>query len=369
MSFLCPHCQTSQIIPTVSLPVPPELVTAHATEVPASAPAAEAGLWSAQERLWKNQRDSSDQAVALIERDQRISALRAECDWLASQLDEERRRREALEPELDLARGEWAAAEKRASEYETGYHHTTSRLQAAEHSLGDLNRLVEFVKRERSEAVLDLVQHHETFAELNLPLDKARAERAELEQILSRARANLDRTAADLNAAESVAEQATAETDQLKATVAHLRAELGLATSERDKLQGLVREDHDLSEFVDAKLDRDRIEGELRETQSRLAGFKEKIDSLTAEREGLKRERTELQLKVAALRDAHEDSQLQQDNEVLRRMVERLNEELKEIQPDLAKRKRRAASGGVMGDLARGALSRCFVPPDVAEGR
>ena len=50
-------------------------------------------------------------------------------------------------------------------------------------------------------------------------------------------------------------------------------------------------------------------------------------------------------------------------------MVERLNEELKGGLPDIAKRRRREATGGV-GGLARAVASRCFVPnTDVAEGR
>jgi len=372
VSFRCPHCNTSQAIPTsplsVSLQTPQEDEKLAAGRRPRAS--SDGGLWVAQERLWQNEHQSAEQAVALIERDQRISALRAECDWLASQLDEERQHRQALEPELDLARGEWAAAEKRASEYESGYHQASTRLEQVEMVVGELSHQLELVKTERSDAVLELAHQHETFAELNLQLDKARAERAELEQILGRARGNLDRTAAELSAAESAAEQSAADAGQLKATLSHLRAELGLAVAERDKLQGLVREDHDLAEYVEAKIDRDRLESELRETQARLDGFREKIEGLTAEREILKRERTDLQLKVAALRDAHDDTQLQQDNEVLRRMVERLNEELKEAQPELAKRKRRIAPGGVVGGLARAALARCFVPdPDVAEGR
>ncbi len=327
-------------------------------------------LWVAQERLWQNEHQSAEQAVALVERDQRISALRAECDWLASQLDEERERRQALDPELDLARGEWAAAEKRAHEFETGFNHASVRLQHAELSVAELTHQLEQVKAERSEAVLSVAHQHETFAELNLELEKARAERAELDKILGRARGELERTGADLSAAQSHAEQSSAEAGQLKATVAHLRAELGLAVAERDKLQSMVREDHDLAEYVESKIERDRSEAELREVQSRLDGYRERIETLTADREALKRERTELQLRVAALRDAHDDTQLQQDNEVLRRMVERLNEELKEIQPDMAKRKRRAAPGGGVGGIARAALARCFVPDgDVAEGR
>jgi hypothetical protein len=94
------------------------------------------------------------------------------------------------------------------------------------------------------------------------------------------------------------------------------------------------------------------------------------VDVLVAEGEALKRERTDLQLKVAALRDAHDQTQLQQDNEVLRKMVERLNEQLKEAQPDLAKRKRRAAPGGVVGGIAKAALARVMVSdPDIAEER
>jgi len=340
------------------------------SSTPRSQGSADGSLWIAQERLWKNEHQSAEQAVALVERDQRISALRAECDWLTSQLDDERQRRTALEPELDLARGEWAAAEKRASEFETGYHHSASRLQQAEIAVAELSHQLELVKTERSGAVLDLANHQETLAELNLELNKARAERTEMEQILGRARGDLDRADHELAAAEAVAEESVAQAGQLNATLAHLRAELGLAVAERDKLQAIVREDHDLAEYAEMKSDRDRMEGELRETQARLAGLREKIDVLTTERESLKRERTELQLKVAALRDVHDHTQLEQDNEVLRRMVERLNEELKEAQPEITKRRLRDASGGVVGGLARAVASRVFVSdPDVAGGR
>ena len=371
VSFSCPHCNTAQTIPVST---PAALIQTLQDDEKLAAgrrqASSDSGLWVAQERLWQNQHQSAEQAVALVERDQRISALRAECDWLASELDQERHRRQALEPELDLARGGWAAAEKRANECETGFEHASARLQQAEMAVKELSAQLELVKTERSDAVLHLARHQEAFAELNLELEKVRAERSELEQILGRARGDLDRTTADLAAAESHAEQAAADAGQFKASLAHLRAELGLAVSERDKLQALVREDHDLAEYVESKLERDRSETELRETQARLDGFRERIESLTAEREFLRRERTELQLKVAALRDAHDDTQLQQDNEVLRRMVERLNEELKEAQPEIARRKRRAVPGGLVGGLAKAALARCFVPdPDVAEGR
>ncbi|MGA3171452.1 MAG: hypothetical protein ABSE62_10605 [Chthoniobacteraceae bacterium] len=331
---------------------------------------ADSGLWVAQERLWQNQHQSSEQAIALVERDQRISALRAECDWLTAQVEEERRRRQDLEPELDLARSGWAGAEKRASEFEAGYNHAAARLQRTEAALGELTHQLELVKTERSDAVLDLARQHETLAELNLALDKARAERKEMEQILGRARAELERMAGELTATESTAEQSAAEAGQLKASIAHLRAELGLVTTERDKLQNVVREDHDLAEYVEAKADRERFEAELKETQARLHDLLEKVEGLTTERDGLRRERTELQLKVAALRDAHDDTQLQQDNEVLRRMVERLNEELKQAQPEIARRKRKEASGGMVAGLAKAAIARCLVTDgDVAEGR
>ena len=383
VSFSCPHCHTSQSIPKSppSVPLPTlqvdELAAASSSHASSSSSSdggpengPDSGLWVAQERLWKNEHQSAEQAVALVERDQRISALSAECEWLSSQLEVERQRRQALEPELDLARGEWAAAEKRASEYEISFQHTSTNFQQAEALVSELTHQLELVKTERSDAVLALARQHETFAELNLELEQAQAKRNEMEQILSRARGKLEQTTAELATSEAAAEQSAAEAGQVNAALAHVRAELGLAVTERDKLQGLVREDHELSEYVQAKGDRDRFESELKETQARLDGFREKIDSLTAEREGLKRERTELQLKVAALRDAHDDIQLQQDNELLRRMIERLNEELKEAQPDIAKRKRREAPGGLVGGIARAAIARCFVPDaDVVEGR
>jgi chromosome segregation ATPase len=329
-----------------------------------------AGLWDAQERLWQNEHQTTEQVVALVERDQRISALRAECDWLASQLDEERQRREALEPELDLARGGWTAAEKRATEFESSLHHASARLQEAEISVAELSHQLEIVKTERSEAVLDLASHQEAVVELNLQLGRARSERAELEQILSRARVDLDRAAMDLQAAEALAEESAAQSGELTATASQLRAELGVAVAERDRLQALIHEDHDLAEYAEMKVEREHFEGELRDAQSVLSGLREKVDLLTIERESLKKERTDLQLKIAALRDAHDDSQLQQDNELLRRMVERLSEELKEAQPDLTKRRRREGAGGLVGGLARAVAARVFVPDaDVAEGR
>ncbi len=337
---------------------------------PAQSTSSDAGLWSAQERLWKNEHQSAEQAVALVERDQRISALRAECDWLASQLDEERQRRQALEPDLDIARGEWAAAEKRANEFETGYHNASSRLQQAEMELSEITKQLELVKSERSEAVLDLAHHQEHLAEMNLELNRARAEKTEIEQILGRARADLQRSSQDLATAEAMAEQSAAEASQMKATLSQVRAELGLAVTQRDKLQALVSEDHDLAEYVEVRTERDQYELELRETQTRHATLHEKIAALSEERDALRKERTDLQLKVAQLRDAHDDSQLQQDNEILRRMVERLNEELKEVQPQLSKQRRKAAPGGIMGNLARAVASRCLVPDaDVAEGQ
>ena len=320
------------------------------------------GLWVAQERLWQNERQAAEQAIALIERDQRLSALRAECDWLASQVDEERQRRQALEPEVDLARAGWAAAEKRANDLETGYNHAAERLQKAEEAIKEFARQLEVVKTERGDAVLELAHRHETLAELNLQLDQARAERAEMEKTVARARGELERTGRDLTAAGVAAERATAEASQMTAALSHLRMEFNLTVAERDKLRGIVNEDHDLAQYTEARFERDRIEIELRETQARLDGFSEKIEALSIERENLRRERTELQLKVAALRDAHDDTQLQQDNEVLRRMVERLNEELKLAMPEITKRKRREVPGGVVGGLARAVASRIFVP-------
>jgi len=379
VSFHCPHCNSLQFIPRtpsrtlpdpVSLQILAEDEKLVSAQLPQTHSSSDAGLWSAQERLWQNEHLSAEQAVALVERDQRISALRAECDWLASQLDEERQRRQSLEPDLDIARGEWAAAEKRANEFETNYQQTANRLAQLEMEGAELIRQLELVKSERSEAILNLAQQQESLAEMNLVVNQARGERAEMEQILGRARTDLERATQSLAAAEAVAEQSAAEACQMKAALSQVRAELGLAVTQRDKIQALVSEDHDLANYVEVRTERDKFEQELKETQTRHATLHEKIASLTEEREALKRERTDLQLKVAALRDAHDDTQLQQDNEILRRMVERLNEELKEAQPQIARHRRKAAPGGVVGNIARAVAARCLVPDaDVAEGR
>src|SRR5205823_13336882 len=115
------------------------------------------------------------------------------------------------------------------------------------------------------------------------------------------------------------------------------------------------------------KAERDRLEKELRDTQVAVSEMREKLDSFHTEREGLKKERMELNLKLAAMRDAHSDSQLREDNETLRRLVERLNEELKERGPAPRKhRKKNGARRNRLAELLRGLFQRCFISdPDV----
>ena len=134
-------------------------------------------LWVAQERIRQSRHHSSEQAVEMVQRDQRICALTAERDWLASQLEEERGRRLALEPELDVARNEWASTEKRANEFQEGFYQNSIQLQQALLDLEQLTRQVDLAKSERTEAVLELTTRQEQFGELSLEVERARAER------------------------------------------------------------------------------------------------------------------------------------------------------------------------------------------------
>ncbi len=147
--------------------------------------------------------------------------------------------------------------------------------------------------------------------------------------------------------------------------MANLRNELGRMAHERDKLKALIDQNPDMADFAAARTERDQLDTEVREAQLRLQQAEEKVAGLAGEREGLLQQVTELNLRVAALRDARDGSQLQQDNEILRRMIDRLNEELKLAQPEIARKKRRAAPGGLVTNIARAALARCIVPdPD-----
>ena len=358
MAFQCPHCARPQNIPMASTHLPEEEPAAPGP------PQGPDGLWMAQERIWRQEHQFAEQAVALVEREQRISALTAERDWLVAQLDEERARRQALEPELDRTRQEWSAAEKRAGEFEGSSKQNALRLQQVRVDLDQLVKQLDLVKAERSDAVLELTGKQEQFAEISLQMEKVQAERLEFEKIANRSRAELERQAAQLAELQAHFEQSAAEGDRLQSDLVRARAELGVAAGQLDKLQAVMKEEVELADYVQAKVDRDRLEGELRETQVRMGDLREKLTVLSGEREALRRERTELNLKIAALRDANHDAQLEQDNEVLRRMVERLNEEMKEFRPLIAKKKRREEAGGVVGELAKAALARCFVDPE-----
>jgi chromosome segregation ATPase len=351
VSFECPHCGAAQTIPTHTRVLD--------MEVQVNSDPAHNSLGS-----------NGPHPAAPAGADADIAAMRAEFQWLGTQLDEERARREAMEPDLALARSQWAAAEQRATDFETRFNQAVIHQRDAEIITAELTHQLETAKGERTEAFHTLTRHEQALAETVAQLQKSTAERAELEQILARSKAHIDETTARLTALQATADKSASDLATLQAEHARLRTQLDGALAEHQKVDTLIHQDHDLARFVEVKIERDRLETELLDTQARHRAQLEKAEALTAERDGIKRERTDLQLKIAALRDSQDDTQLQQDNEILRRMVERLNEELKELQPDPARRKRLFPASGTVSGLARAALARCLIPdPDVAEGR
>jgi chromosomal replication initiation ATPase DnaA len=105
-------------------------------------------------------------------------------------------------------------------------------------------------------------------------------------------------------------------------------------------------------------------------TQLELSGTEKVLDEVRrdlaterAERDALRKEKIELELKLAAAREALEGNKLHEDNEVLRALVERLNEELRELGANRRVRPRQSSSiSGSIGDLKRWVVARAFVP-------
>lgn len=358
----CPHCGQS-----LKIPLAPTLDDTSAERTQKSlakwinrATTLENDLSQARKKLDETERQFSEQRIALAENAQRLRATAAENQNLQIQAEEERSQREALELELRASRQEAEHLQNQTARLESARQELHLKAEQSHAELSHARKQLEGLHRERAEVITDISQTKEALVNALTQLDAARKEQQELHAIFKRAETKLERAQNQVKDFESDNAKLSEELAVTKADLRKNKRTLATAAQQRDKLSADLRQNHELTSFLILKDERDRLEKELREMQAALTELREKLDATHKEREVLKKEKVALNLKLAATRDSHSSTQLQEDNEVLRRLVERLNEELKD-RPAPAKQRRKTDTSGRMGEIMRGLWQRCFV--------
>jgi len=355
----CPHCSKPLQIPFPTQDLSDARAQKSLSKWINRATILEGELRAAQQRLAETESQYAESQVALAELEQRLHATAAEGSCVQAEANTEKYRRESLETALQVARAESATAMQEIDELQTARGMLELQKEQAERELAHLRKLLEACNGERNELLVDFAQKSAAHAESLIRLDGLRKERHEVASILQRTQtelAHVQEKAATLEQERSklAEELATAGTE-----LPRLQKALVTVTQERDKLLATIRQDPKLSDVVALKAAREQTESDLREVQAALADVRNKLHVTRTERDTLRSENKALHLKISALRDARSHTQLIQDNETLRGVIERLNEELKERGP--APKKRRADSGSRMGEVVRAAWTRCFV--------
>ena len=352
LTINCPHCGES-----LQIPFPAREVAANRTEKSLAkwinrATTLESELSEARKKLAETERQAAEQRRLSTESLHQLHVAAAESQCLQGQ--------------ASAAREEAAALQQRVADLEATQQHLYLRLDQLELDLSHAEHHVETVNTERAEVITDAEQTKQALAEALAQLDAARKEKRELNAALNRAQDALERTQNQKGAIESDHQQVSGQLSTATTELTRIQRALTAVTKERDKLLGDIKQNPELSNLLAVKAERDRLEKELRDTQVAVSEMRENLDSFHTEREALKKERMELNLKLAAMRDAHSDSQLREDNEMLRRLVERLNEELKERGPTPKKRHKKRAQRSRLSEMLRGLFQRCFISdPDV----
>lgn len=361
----CPHCTGSLQIPAESTVSSEARARKSLSKWINRATALEGELSAARRKFEETEREYSEQRVLFAETAQRLRAAAAENECLQSQVAEERARCEAMEEDWHAAQAAAAAMQQMLSESENERQQLDLGIQQARMELDHARKHLALVSAERNDLLVDAEQTKSALVETLAELDSARREAQETGAILRRAQTELARAREQLETLERDYEKASSQHKTSAAELKRSQRTLATVTKERDRLRSDLGQNSELTNFLAVKSERDRLEKEVRDMQSAAADAREKMDALETERNTLRSESRELKLQLAALRDSHSDGQLAQDNEVLRRLVERLNEELKERGP--APRKgRKGEPASRVAEAARSLWARCMVSdPDV----
>lgn len=288
-------------------------------------------------------------------------SIQIPCD---SNPDDDRRTREivstwsdrvaALKAEAGQLTSRVAATETARTKSDAAFHEVSADLIKA-------RKLIETLQAECKQSACEAER-------LSSEIGPIRAEMEAIQKTHSEAAALIERQRSALTENEN--RNATLQTERdvfekdlagVKATLAANRKETAALREEYARLCTEIAQNHDLAESIELRREKEKLDRELQSDRATLADTTQKLEASERQCSALRDRGVELELKLAATREASSESQLAQDNEVLRRLVERINEELKERSP--APAKSRASLHGLTSSIA--ALSRSLAGREV----
>ena len=318
-------------------------------------------LYSAQTELAETHRESEQRQIALAETLQELRVLKTEQENTLAEVSAERAGRDSLIAQLRQAQTAAADAGQRLMEISAERDRLDIFAQQLDLELSQKQKQLDVAHAERNSLLVDFAQKSAALADLGAELDLAQGERNELDTILHRVRHELAQSQKQSEELQAENASLSSELVDVRAEFRHLQTSFSVTREERDHLAEAVRLDHELSDLLSAKAARQRVETELRDVQVVLNDTREKLHIAAMERDLLRRETVELQLKLSALRDSASQTELVQDNELLRGIIERLQEELKDRPAPRRRRGKKESSTKSMSAAMRAVWARCFI--------
>ncbi|MEA3187433.1 MAG: hypothetical protein QOD99_1263 [Chthoniobacter sp.] len=318
-------------------------------------------IYDAETQLNDARGEAEQRQRALVETLQELRSAKQECGLAQDELGVARDEREMLEAQLARAQTAALYAQEQLAQVEAERQRLALHADQIESELSHRQKQNDSVLTERNTLRAESAQKTSALNEFVAQLETMRHERMEIESIAHSTQLALGCAEEERTELRARLEQLTVEAAKHVAMLGELEKTLAETRRERDQFAADVRQNHELADFLALKSSRDLLEEELRTTQGSLSDTREKHLLATGERDTLRREAVDLRLKLSALRVETSECDLRRDNEVLRGIIERLNEELKDRPAPRKSRRNRDQRRSRVSDLARAVWARCFI--------
>lgn len=349
-SINCPQCSSAVQIPLQGIRL--YRGAAPAREVPS-----QMGHVIGEKRLAAPAEKKPDREKELLaDALQALGRLRQELALTETQLRSAVSQREYLQGELQRVAGELTVAENSWREFESAW-------KSGQETLEKSNVAMSPVLAERDEALRQLQETRINLAGAALDRETLRAERRECREALAQSEHAVAGLREQIGSVQNENARLTVELHRTQTELRDAVERLAATAADRARLASNLELKPELAHFVQVRDESEKFQEQLTATEIRLAEFHHDLTVARRECEVLRKEKIEVELKHAAVREALEGDQLHEDNQVLRDLVERLNEELRERGGPQRRRPRQSSAiSSSVSDLKRWIVSRAFVP-------
>ncbi len=362
MSFICEHCEQSLVVDesgaggVIACPQCEAIIQIPVNEV---RPPAE------RDELTAVRREVDDLRRAFTETANEAARSKS---LLTDAIQELRRTRQELayaQAQLELASNAERNTRDELSSLTEAYTSTEEarmRMEAEVSALSHCRHEADTARQERDHLLLhsDAVQSELAAAQIDVAA--LRRERKELLFKLSGTEHALVETSQRATTAEEENIRLKTQLEALGTQFADTCQALFSSQAECAQLTADLKLNPEVARFVELREAGSKWREDLQQLEETVAAIRGELASAQAERELLRKQKTEAELKLAASRDALDDHRLQEENDVLKALVDRLNEEMKALSRTHRFRSSIDPSLGGMSDIKRWWVSRAFVP-------